>query len=275
MILEPAATEIVYHISDEENRLKKHFNLYYAILAEASGEVEHRGGVSRYFSGSPASFQNAMIGCPEEAHWDRCITEQLHYFNEAHIPFVWYLDEQSNPGFKKELLKRGFRDGGVFRGVTGTLDKPIPSPEVPVGCVLELVKDESSMNAFNDLVCATFDIQGAAKKMYRQTMWDAAQQTMCHWVVKKEGKVVSALSTLIEGDMVSFWNGATLPEMRHQGLSSALRRFALRDAVSRGCRRGASYLMSEGLAFGICSKLGYQTKWRLNVFLSPVQERPN
>lgn len=69
---------------------------------------------------------------------------------------------------------------------------------------------------------------------------------------------------------MSFWNGASLPEIRRQGLSTALRYFALRDAISKGCCFGASYLMSDGLAFGICSKLGYQTKWRFNAFLAPA-----
>ena len=42
----------------------------------------------------------------------------------------------------------------------------------------------------------------------------------------------------------------------------------IKDAVSLGCHKGASYLMSAGLAYGICEKLGFETKWRFNVFLS-------
>ena|SRR3990167_2648965 len=124
------------------------------------------------------------------------------------------------------------------------------------------------MSEWTDLVCTVFGIE-KIKSEYEKVMWDAALQSkMFHWVVRKEGKVVSAVSTLIEGDAVSFWNGASLPEIRRQGLSTALRRFALQHAVARGCRVGTSYLMSEGLAYGICRQLGYETKWRFNVFLS-------
>ena len=95
---------------------------------------------------------------------------------------------------------------------------------------------------------------------------------MYHWVARKNGQMVSAVSTLIEGDTASFWNGASLPTVRKQGLSTALRQLALQHAVSKGCRMGTSYLMAEGLALGICTKLGYETKWRFNAFLAPKME---
>ena len=89
---------------------------------------------------------------------------------------------------------------------------------------------------------------------------------MVHWVARKENKVISAVSTLIEDDRVSLWNGATLPAYRRHGLSAALCRSALTDTISRGCRIGMAYIMVEGLALGICKGLGYQTKWRFHAF---------
>ena len=76
---------------------------------------------------------------------------------------------------------------------------------------------------------------------------------------------------MIQDGIVSFWNGASIPELRKQGLSTALRRFSLQHAMANGARFGSSYLMSEGLAFGICSKLGYKTKWRFHAFVSPAK----
>ncbi len=93
---------------------------------------------------------------------------------------------------------------------------------------------------------------------------------MFHWAVRKNDKIVSTLSSVIEKDIVSFWNGATLPEARHQGLMTALACFALQDAISKKCRIGASYLLPERSAFSICNKLGGQTKWRFSAFLSPA-----
>lgn len=278
MIINSVSREMAHQVSDKEQRqiLQNHFNLLYILLAEnqliPEAVFETKNGIKRCLSGIPVPFHNAVMGSPEKSQWDQTIKEQFTYFSAAKMPFVWYIDEESNPEFKEKLLAYGFQDNGIFKGVIGGLDNAIPSPTVPNNCVLERVKNESVMEAFNDLVCATFGIHGVSKDLYKKFLWESTQNKrhpMCHWLARKEGKVVSALSTLIEGNVVSFWNGASLPEIRRQGLSTALRCLALKEAISKGCRFGASYLMSEGLAFGICSKLGFQLKWRFNVFLSP------
>jgi hypothetical protein len=281
MYIEPVSTEIVCQVSQEDPRqiLQEHFHLVYFLLAEnqlvpkAAFEIVD-GGIQRCLSGIPGPFFNPVFGCPSDS-WDARIEEQCSYFAEAKVPFVWYVDEESSPEFKKKLLDHGFQDGGILQGVIGFLDKPIPSPEIPDDCVLELVEDEAAMEEFTEVVCSVFNYQGASREMYKKFWWDTTknpQYTLLHWIARKDGKAVSALSTLIDKDVVSFWNGASLPEIRRHGFNTALRRLALRDAVSRGCRIGISYLMAEAMAFGICSKLGYQPEWRFNVFVSPNNE---
>ncbi|MDN3505788.1 MAG: GNAT family N-acetyltransferase [Simkaniaceae bacterium] len=278
MLPGPAFTEIVYHMKDSEQRqlLQSHFDIFYQVLTEnpfvPNAHFETLGTFKRCLSGSPDAFHNAILGVPEKECWDECIDAQLQFFQNENMPFVWYLNEDSSIEFKSKLTAKGFQEGGVFQGVIGFLDKDIPEPVVPEDCTLELVADQTTMDAFNLLVADTFEIRGVSCEMYKRALMDATQSPnyeMLHWVVKKQGKVVSALSTLIKDDVVSFWNGATLPEVRGQGLSTTLRHFALKDALEKGCKVGISYLMADGLAFGICSKLGYETKWRFNVFISP------
>jgi len=277
MLTEPVTTEMVCQVSeiDRKQILKEHFNFLYIILSEnqlvPNATFEQMDGVTRCLSGSPNFFHNAVLGSPK-SNWDQCIKEQLNFFQSAKMPFVWYVDEDTDPAFKEKLLNHGFQNGGIFQGVIGTLDQAIPDPEIPRDCVLELVDNETALEEFNELVCAIFDMKGVTKEMYKKVMGNATKDEhhpMFHWIARKQGKVVSAVSTLISGDIVSFWNGASLPEVRRHGLNTALRRLALKHAVSKGCRLGSSYLMSEAMPFGICSKLGFQTQWRFNVFLSP------
>lgn len=280
MTIEPISTELVCQVDAKEDSqiLQEHFKLVYSTFAESkiipnAAYEEVNGGITRCLSGCELAYMNAVINLPIGVNWDTCIEEQLKFFKDAQMPFVWFLDENSSTEFKQKLLDYGFQDGGIFRGVIGNLDRPVTIPEIPNDCELQLVKDEVALDEFNDVVCSVFGMEGACKESFKQLLREGAnrsENSICHWVARKQGKVVSAVSTLIENEMVSFWNGASLPEIRRQGLSTALRRFALNDAISKGCRMGSSYLMSEGLAFGICSKLGYQTKWRFNVFLSPT-----
>ncbi|HSX11098.1 MAG TPA: GNAT family N-acetyltransferase [Chlamydiales bacterium] len=250
--------------------LRDSYSLYYRTLA---GGYETKYGVERCFSGLILPFQNAVFGYPSApAQWDLCIDDQLQFSQNADRRFVWYLGETTPQAFIDRLTEKGFSDVGIFRAVMGPLDHLTPPPLLPVGYSLHRVEDELALAEFNDLVCATFGIPEQDKASHLAFLWKAMQTTpplMVHWVVRKEGKVVSTLSTQIHGDLVSFWNGATLSEERRKGLSTALRQLALQDASARGCTLGASYLMSEGLAFGICSKLGFETKWQIKVFLSP------
>jgi len=272
-------TEHVYQVSDEQQLqlLKKHFNYIYHLVVDYQ-YVPHAchqkmGALERYFSGLPTINFNAVMGSLKDPkEYDARIKEELKFFGS--IPFFWYVEENASPEFKEALKKHGFVDAGIFRGVMGPLNTPIASTPVPEGCILEMVQDEKAMEEFNDLVCQTFSIESPTKEAYKKILWDVTQEKdrqWYHWIARKEGKVVSAVSTMIQDGIVSFWNGASIPELRKQGLSTALRRFSLQHAIQKGARLGSSYLMSEGLAFGICSKLGYKTKWRFHAFVSPTK----
>lgn len=282
MALDLPPIEIVSEISDEQQNqiLKDHFYIAYRMFAGnqfiPDAAFENIDGMVRCLSGIPFPFMNVVFGYSnEKENWDESIDEQMNYFKAAKMPFAWYVDEEGDQEFQNKLKNRGFQHIGFFRGVIGFLDQPIPLPVIPEGYTIEAVETEAAMNDYQDLVAATFGCNDQTKELMKIACWNATKTTdptMYHWVIRNEGKVVSALSTLISGECVSFWNGASVPELRKQGLSTALRRHALRHAISKGCKMGMSFLMSEGLAYGICSKLGYKTKWRFNVFLPPANE---
>lgn len=284
MLIDAVDARCVSEMSNEkqEKILQEHFRLLYLILAQSllvpNARFERVGNIFRCFSGIENPFHNGVIGFPEK-DWDSCIDEQIEYFKNLNMPFVWYVDEKSSPECKQVLLDHGFIDGAVFQGVIGPLDlqsSPLDlesSPhEISDDFSFFLVEDESSLEQFNSLVCDTFQIHGVSREMFKKVLHDASlavDHPMFHWAAKKEGRVISVVSTLINGAEVSFWNGATVPEYRRQGLSTKLRTLALQHARKRGCTVGMSYLMSDAMAFGICSKLGYKTKWRFNVFIAP------
>jgi GNAT superfamily N-acetyltransferase len=276
MISEPIP---VVQVSHEEQRqaLKNHFALYYQLLAKSGfhlhSSYETEEGVERARSGIPFSSHNAVLNYPKEnSNWDECIHKQLQFFQVAKTPFVWYIDEGVDSSLQEKLRSHGFQDGGVYQGMIGYLTSPLPLPGIPDGWSLDLVKNESDMDAFQEIISKAFSFDKKVSDLYRKAMWMGAESDspkMYHWIARHDGKPVSILTTMIVGEEVSFWNAASLPEYRRQGFSSALRRFALRDAFSRGCRVGMSYLFSDHLALGICRQLGYEIRWRFRIFISP------
>ncbi len=280
MIIDQAPIEYVFHIQDDYQvqLLQSHFDLFYKKLAEQKGSAQKKtDGVQRYLSGMPNHNFNIILGCPTpESDSDQCIKEQLAYFAEQGVSFIWYVNEDASPSFKEKLIKYGFVDEGIFQGVIGALETPIAPTSIPEGYTLESVKDEASMQEFNELVCNVFGIKGAARDIYKNFLWKMANQDaprMFHWMVRKNGKAVSTVSTMIQEGVCSFWNGASISDERKQGLNTGLRRFALQDAMKRGCRFGTSYLRSDCPAFGICKKLGYQTKWNIHAYHSPTNTK--
>ncbi len=246
-------------ISDLEN----HFTKYYNILVEAKtfndASTSTICGLTRTVAGYHMPYCNMVMGEPK-GNQDTLIQEQIDFFKSHNLPFVWYVDIGATPAFKEKLESYGFKDTGIFKGVSGPLGTIAP---VDSEIAIEEVQDDKTMDAFISVIGDMFNLQGADRESYKQAM---KHEKIRNFVVKKEGKVVSCLSTLTDGNFISFWNGATLPEYRKQGLSTALRRYVLHNRP-KNCTQGASYLMAEGMALGICEKLGYTTKWQFHAYV--------
>lgn len=262
---------------EHQQILKEHYTLFYQILAKggfsSKAAVSTADGIQYTLTGIPFSSHNAVLEHPKESsEWDSCIKKQIQFFRSAEVPFAWHVDEDTDRAFEEKLRAHGFKEGGIFQGVIGMLPDKLPAPAIPDGWSLELVKDEKGMNEFHHLVSVAFKFDEKVSNMYRKAMLIGAMSNsprMYHWIARHDGKAVSAVTTLVSGEHVSFWNGASLPEYRRQGFSTALRRYALQDAVAKGCKVGMSYLPADSLALGICRQLGYQPKWRFRVFVSP------
>lgn len=246
-------TEIVCEV----DRLKDHFSLYYQETAEQA-EV---GGIRRFHSLIRSPYNNVIIGVPC-GNWDETVAAQIAFFKG---PWVWYIDEKEEK-FKEKLLAWGFEDQGTLLGMVGSLDK-LPSFSINQDFHYEKVEGKAALQAFNETFCTVFNLTEPDKTTYMTLMGKSPY--MVHWIAKKGDRVVSTLTLVQEEDILSFWNGATLPEYRRQGVSTSLRHVALQDAIAKGSKVGASFLLPEGLAYGICTKLGFKPIWRFSALKRP------
>ena len=238
------------------NSLKNHFIDFYRVLSKQQQE-KLTYGINRFITEIPLHYHNVLIGVPQNNE-DKCIEEQLEFFKEKRLPFAWYYDTE-DPSFKQKLLKHGFQDIGIFQGMAGPLNKPLV-PEMAV-------EETKRLEEFNEVVCTVFDFKGKGKELFKKALEESPLQ---HYQLRKEGKVVSVLSTYRNNGMVSFWNGATLPEMRRRGFNTALRKWALNEAMKEGCTTGSSFIQSDAMSYGINTRLGYKTGWKFQVLFSPT-----
>ncbi|HEV7736276.1 MAG TPA: hypothetical protein VGO47_02745, partial [Chlamydiales bacterium] len=166
MFIEPIHTEYVFNASEE--MLRSHFNSFFTLFCEnqddpnASSQIID--GLARHVSNIPSAALNAVVGTPEN-NADASIEEQVAIFKKLELPFVWYVDESTDPIFKTKLIEHGFQELGIYQGVMKDFDEPFSNPNMPEGCTIEIVKTEEAMEAFNELVCATFGIEGESKNL--------------------------------------------------------------------------------------------------------------
>lgn len=248
--------------------LKKHFLNFFANVAEGkfsndAGRTK-AGSLDRIVTGIPSGLFNLVMGETDK----KGLQEQIDYFRGIKLPFLWGLDHGTNPSLFEDLKGNGLVHCGVMQGVMGSLNKPYPEKKLPSEYKLEPITSDKDLNDFCDLVGEVFAISGqpleglriAAKNMMKEGK-------MTHWLARKNGEAVSTISIFQERDVATFWNGATKPELRKQGISTALRTLALNDAIAKEAKLGGSYLMAAGMAYNICRSFGFETKWKFDYFL--------
>lgn len=257
--------------------LINHLLYFYRYMPEKklvpNAAYEKIGSVHRSLCGIPFPFHNILYGVPDQpSRYDAFIADQTAYFKQASQPFVWYVNADEHPDFQARLLNKGFVSPGTLQGVIKEFDKPIVHAEIPEGFKMERAVDKQAIDEFTHLICDTFGMVDAARPLFGKVMVEDAQGSkplLNHWIMRHHGEIVAGVTTLVKDDLVSFWNGATKPEFRKRGLSTALRRNALQDAIKNGTKFGISYLMAEAMAYGICQKLGYESKWKFKAFIAP------
>lgn len=249
--------EHVDHI-EKKQTLKQHLVELFTALCDLKLTPQAQVGPGLFCTGIPTPCLNVAIGAAEKPS---------AFFNGA--PFTWYVDEGQQG---EEVCGSGFQDLGVYRGVIGALDPARFQCSLPAGAACEPIASIEALQEFMEIIGPIFHITGLAAELYKQSLWKLYEQgKMQHWLIRIDGIAVSAVSTFISREIVSFWNGATLPQLRRQGISTAIRSIALKNAVDSGCRVGISYLMADALAYGICKKLGYETHWHYRALLQGTE----
>lgn len=256
--------------------LETHFSLLYELMVDCkfvpNAICETVNGVKRCFSGSPDPFDNAILSCSQsKIALDKLIVEQLEYFKAVQVPFAWHVDSNSNQDLDHALVHHGFEKHDSIHCFAGSIDTPIDPIDFPHGYTIERVVSDEDFRGLTTLVCVTFEYAKELEQNYYQLFKmksEGSKPVWSHWIAKKGDTVIAAISTMIKDNVVSFWNAATLPEHRNRGLSKALTRIALANAIERGCRIGITYLSDAQQARGIVNGLGGRHVYSFNTYYS-------
>lgn len=254
MDIQPAPLDVVI----ETQILKEDFEYAYSIFGDEEFQ-KLNDSAWRATSNIHFPFLNVVYGEVDD------LQAQIDYFAQKKLPFAWYLDQDASESFKQKLKERDFKPIGTFQGMIGPLNPERVQMPLPDGYEFGIVEDEKEMSEFTHVLCTLFQMPEADK--LNSILWKHNASAMYNLYIKKDGQIISTLSIYIDKDIASFWNGGTHPDHRGKGLMTLLGQRAEKLALEQKCQRGATYLMADAMALGICNKNGAHRSWAFDVYL--------
>lgn len=256
--------------------LKEHFFHFYELCSKSKitkyANYYEDENELRSLTGINFPFYNIVYLKNEKGDLSTLIKSRMHTFHQRKLPFMWLVDENEQNHLREQLIQHKFVDVGILKGIMGPLEQQVDIGSLPNSYNIEKVSNYDQISELSLCMGKVFSMETGVVDNVTDVCWSLSKgwnSPMHSWMIRYEGQVVSTVSIFVQGDVASFWNGSTFNEHRNKGLCTHLAKIAANEAYNLGCTKICSYLMADGMARGICEKLGMETLWRFNAFLAP------
>ena len=217
----------------------------------------------------PIDYHNCVVHAdlsPEEA--DAVILESLERFRAHGAPGSWHVGPSMRPAdIGERLLAHGFSYGGDDIGMAVELSSLPERVPVPDELVIERVRDEETLAAWEDTLGRGFG-EGPVEaewvgEMYRRV--GLGDDGPWRHYLGRLGDEPAATSTLFLGAGVAgIYFVSTVEEARRRGIGAALTLAPLREARSMGYRLGV--LGSSEMGYPVYRRLGFREHCRIGLY---------
>jgi GNAT superfamily N-acetyltransferase len=183
------------------------------------------------------------VGFAELPTADALETLEQH-FAAQESPLQAEIATLANPALHAMLTLRGYRSQG-FENVLGCAPDTVARTDPPAGIAITAVA-EGDRDRWIDVVVEAFaapDVGGVGgdtvppsdelRRWMSLTMRTPGFECVAAYV---DGRIAGGAALRIDGDIAQFCGAATLPAFRRRGVQTALLRWRLAHAATRGCR---------------------------------------
>jgi GNAT superfamily N-acetyltransferase len=176
------------------------------------------------------------------------------------VPIGWWIGRTTRPLDLGTLLEEHrFAGGGGPPGMAMDLRSLAADVYLPPGLVIERVDEPETLREWCRLMVAGFEwpefVQEAFFDWY-SCLGLGPESPLLHYIGRLDGGAVSTSTLLLADGVAGIYDITTVPEVRGQGIGTALTYIALREARSRGYR--VSALQASKMGYGIYQKLGFR-----------------
>ncbi len=246
---------------------------FYAHFAKLPYAGLHRSPALTWLvTGSPVALFNGVIRTQlTTPDIDAQIAAILTVFQQRKVPFLWHLGPSTQPAdLGKHLQAYGLThvdDGTGMVVELGALNEPIATPPTltihPV-TTLEVLQQWVAIfvQRHSQGIQPCFDVYAG--------LGLGPQEPLRHFLGCLDGEPVATSSVFIGAGVVSVQHVVTLPEVRRQGIGTAMTLAALRAARNEGYRIGV--LISASMAVNVYERLGFRDYCRLSLYAWPGEQ---
>ena len=142
--------------------VKEHFvDAFQGMVKQSSmlqGEMKSFAQFKRISTGCFHPIFNGIFQLEPQDITDQLIREQIQYFNEKKLPFVWHVNEDINPEAVGKLLSaNGFKPVGKMHGVAIELDKINPLHLATSKASVKRVETKQDIIDWVNIMCTVFN----------------------------------------------------------------------------------------------------------------------
>jgi GNAT superfamily N-acetyltransferase len=239
------------------------FEAYTRLGQALGGEFHQRGGLLFFFTGRPVFFCNGVICCQlSEQEADELIPALCAEARSRQVALTWLLAPSSRPAdLEQRLLAQGCRLDEEVPGMAIELGRPLPvtAPPVPEELVVEEVSDTSAMATWLQVLCDGFGFPEPIRAVFFDLYhrYGFVQGQPVHYLLGFwRGEPVATALLTVGGEMAGLYGVATLPQVRRQGIGTAMTLAAMRQAERLGYRHAT--LQATPMGLNVYRRLGWQ-----------------
>ncbi len=222
------------------------------------GEVYDNPDFLWVTTGVPIDFYNGVFRCHlDPLRIDAQITEMMEEFRRRQLPMYWQVGPSSQPAdLQHRLLAHGFLHEEDEPGMALDLLAMNEDFSAPAGLDIRLVEDLSALNEwFAVWLFGAPDAIPLFQRIHAQLGF-GPDLPWRYYLGYVEGKPVATVLLVFGAGVAAVHWVVTLPEMRHQGIGTAMTLAALREARTIGYR--IAILTASPYGEGIYRRIGFR-----------------
>jgi len=181
-------------------------------------------------------------------------------YKKRNVPISWSVTQSTRPSdLGRELIAHGFVFMGEEPGMAVDLKKIDEQFPTPTGLSVGQITDRVAIKTWCQIICSGCGLAGFVSDAFfdlYNSYLSGANSCMKFFLGSLRGDPVAASMLFLGDGVAGIYNVVTTPEVRGQGIGTALTLAPLLEARSNGYRVGV--LTSSEMGIGVYRRLGFQ-----------------